>query len=90
MDRIIRKTEVDKFNELLEEHQTAITSDGFKVNERAVIEHNMLAASKVYNNITFTELGSLLNIEADKVIEEDNIAQFLYLSRYLDLTPIRF
>jgi COP9 signalosome complex subunit 4 len=66
LDRIIRKTEVDKFNEMLEEHQTAITSDGFKVNERAIIEHNMLAASKVYNNITFTELGSLLNIDAEK------------------------
>ena len=68
LDRIIRKTEVDKFNEMLEEHQTALTSDGFKVIERAIIEHNMLAASKVYNNITFTELGSLLNIDADKVI----------------------
>ena len=53
---------------MLEEHQTALTSDGFKVIERAIIEHNMLAASKVYNNITFTELGSLLNIDADKVI----------------------
>ncbi|SCZ88176.1 BZ3500_MvSof-1268-A1-R1_Chr10-2g02868 [Microbotryum saponariae] len=30
--------------------------------DRAVMEHNILAASKVYNNITFTGLGHLLGI----------------------------
>lgn len=34
--------------------------------ERAVIEHNLLSASKLYKNITFGELGALLAIDADR------------------------
>lgn len=34
---------------------------------RAVIEHNLLSASKLYTNITFLELGALLGIAPDKV-----------------------
>lgn len=30
--------------------------------DRAVLEHNLLASSKVYNNITFTGLGALLDL----------------------------
>lgn len=33
---------------------------------RAMIEHNLLAASKLYNNIRFNELGSLCEISASK------------------------
>ena len=35
--------------------------------DRAVIEHNLLSASKLYNNISFTELGALLEIPPAKV-----------------------
>lgn len=35
--------------------------------DRAVIEHNLLAVSKLYNNIRFAELGNLFEITADKV-----------------------
>lgn len=41
--------------------------DGSTVLERAVIEHNLLSASKLYNNISFAELGSLLDISPEKV-----------------------
>lgn len=34
--------------------------------DRAVIEHNLLSASKLYNNITFEELGALLEIPPSK------------------------
>ncbi|TPX46898.1 hypothetical protein SeMB42_g03530 [Synchytrium endobioticum] len=44
-------------------------SDGTTVLDRAVIEHNVLSASKLYNNIQFCELGSLLNISAEKAEE---------------------
>jgi len=30
--------------------------------DRAVMEHNLLAASKIYNNITFSGLGALLDL----------------------------
>jgi ABC-type phosphate transport system ATPase subunit len=32
--------------------------------EKAIIEHNMVAASKVYDNIHFSELGKLLEVDA--------------------------
>jgi COP9 signalosome complex subunit 4 len=34
--------------------------------DRAVIEHNLLAVSKLYNNIKFDELGALFEIPAGK------------------------
>lgn len=34
------------------------TGDGFTILEKAVIEHNMVAASRVYDNIRFKELGT--------------------------------
>lgn len=37
------------------------------------MEHNLLAASKLYNNITFNELGALLEVEpcrAEKIASQ--------------------
>lgn len=70
LERILRKGEVERFAKTLRPHQMAMTSDGTNVLERAVMEHNLLSASKLYNNITFAELGSLLEISparAEKV-----------------------
>jgi COP9 signalosome complex subunit 4 len=33
--------------------------------DRAVMEHNLLASSKIYNNITFRGLGALLDVTPD-------------------------
>lgn len=57
MDRIIRRRELEEFAALLLPHQMAKTSDGSTILDRAVTEHNLLSASKLYNNITFQELG---------------------------------
>lgn len=46
---------------------------GSTILDRAVTEHNLLAASKLYNNITFNELGSLLQItpaSAEKIASQ--------------------
>lgn len=40
---------------------------GSSILDRAVIEHNLIAVSKLYNNITFEELGTLLEIPPSKV-----------------------
>ena len=40
---------------------------GSTILDRAVIEHNLLSASKLYNNISFEELGALLEIPPVKV-----------------------
>lgn len=67
LDRIIRHDQLREFENGLEEHQKAMTADGSTILERAVIEHNLLAASKLYNNISFAELGNLLNITPERV-----------------------
>lgn len=51
---------------MLQQHQKATTVDGSTILDRAVFEHNLLSASKLYNNITFVELGALLEIQPDK------------------------
>ncbi|KAL5290461.1 COPS4 family protein [Megaselia abdita] len=66
LDRIIRKSELQEFESLLQLHHKASTLDGSTILDRAVFEHNLLSASKLYNNITFEELGALLEIEAVK------------------------
>ena len=64
MERLLRKDEVEAFAATLAVHQKATVEGGGTVLDRAVIEHNVLAASKLYNNISFGQLGALLGIEA--------------------------
>ncbi|CAG8448494.1 2242_t:CDS:2 [Acaulospora morrowiae] len=66
LDRVLRPNEVKGFAETLKDHQRARLADGTTVLDRAVIEHNLLSASMIYNNITFEELGSLLAITPDQ------------------------
>jgi len=66
LERVLRKSEVARLQASLRPHQMALTSDGSTVLDRAVIEHNLLSASRLYNNITFEELGSLLEISAER------------------------
>ncbi len=63
LDRLIKKSELEEFESLLQPHQKATNADGSTILDHAVIEHNLLAASKLYNNITFEGLGALLEIE---------------------------
>jgi len=62
MKQILRRAELRAFEEGLMEHQKALMADGLTFPQRAVIEHNMAAAIKVYENIRFAELGPLLEI----------------------------
>ena len=66
LDRLIKRTELTEFETLLQAHQKAVMSDGMTILEHAVIEHNLLAASKLYNNITLEGLGLLLEIPPEK------------------------
>ncbi|KAF2324545.1 hypothetical protein GH714_015161 [Hevea brasiliensis] len=67
LERILRKPEIDAFAEELKAHQKALLPDNFTVLDRAMIEHNLLSASKLYSNISFDELGTLLGIPPNKV-----------------------
>jgi COP9 signalosome complex subunit 4 len=66
LGRILRADEVRAFSAELKPHQLAVGGDGLSVLERSVIEHNLLSASKLYNNIELGELGTLLGISAER------------------------
>jgi COP9 signalosome complex subunit 4 len=66
LERILRVAEVDAFGATLKPHQLVVGDDGLTVLSRAVSEHNLLSASKLYNNITIEELGMLLGVGGDR------------------------
>lgn len=69
LDRLIAPAEVDGFAAELAPHQLATTADGSTVLARAMVEHNLLAASRLYVNIRFDALGLLLGLSGDKAEE---------------------
>lgn len=69
LDRLVSPAEVEKFAEGLAPHQLATTADGSTVLAKAVVEHNLLSASRLYRNIKFDALGVLLGLEATKAEE---------------------
>ncbi len=50
--RALRREEVESFAKSLKPHQMAQLPDGSTVLERSVMQHNLLSASKLYNNIS--------------------------------------
>jgi COP9 signalosome complex subunit 4 len=63
--RLLSPTEVTSFSLGLKPHQTALLPDVTQqttVLSNAVLEHNLAAASQVYENITFEALGGLLGV----------------------------
>ncbi|KAK5131849.1 hypothetical protein LTR08_000516 [Meristemomyces frigidus] len=66
LDRLLSPAEVTTFASGLKEHQLAKTSDGSTVLDKAVLEHNLLAVSRLYQNIRTANLGALLGVDADR------------------------
>lgn len=64
--QVLKKEELVKFEASLADHQKAVMGDGMTIVERAVLEHNMLAVSKLYSSIYFSELGRILGVDALK------------------------
>jgi len=52
MDRIITKEEKEKFGKKLKLHQLAKVNESMTVLDKAILEHNIIAASKIYEAIT--------------------------------------
>jgi COP9 signalosome complex subunit 4 len=66
LDRLLSPTEVEAFASTLAPHQLAKTADGSTVLSKAVIEHNLLAVSRLYANITTTALAQILGLKDGK------------------------
>lgn len=79
LDRLIDPAEVDKFAQGLQPHQLATTADGSTVLARAMVEHNLLAASRLYTNIDLDALGVLLGLGGEKA--EDTTAKMIEQGR---------
>jgi len=46
MEQILTRTEMSEFGKSLQRHQTVKLADGFTILEKAIVEHNTVAASK--------------------------------------------
>ncbi|KAI8629415.1 hypothetical protein F5Y19DRAFT_81265 [Xylariaceae sp. FL1651] len=79
LDRLLAPAEVEKFAQGLAPHQLATTSDGSTVLAKAVVEHNLLGASRLYSNIGFEALGVLLGLDAARA--EDTTAKMIEQGR---------
>lgn len=66
LDRLLSTAEVEAFASGLQPHQLAKTGDGTTVLAKAVVEHNLLSASRLYANIGTEELGVLLGCDAER------------------------
>ncbi|KAL2831756.1 hypothetical protein BDW59DRAFT_169601 [Aspergillus cavernicola] len=64
LDRLLIPEEVAAFSQRLAPHQLAQTADGTTVLDKAVVEHNLVAASKLYENIKTDALGAILGLKA--------------------------
>lgn len=72
LDRLLNPADVFNFRSHLAPHQVAKTSDGSTVLDKAVLEHNLIAASRLYENISTESLASLLGLKDGK---EDTAAE---------------
>ena len=81
LNRLLQPTEIKAFAETLQPHQLATTADGSTVLERAVIEHNLLGVSLVYNNIPIASLANLLGLSSDAAKTEAVAARMIEQGR---------
>lgn len=84
MGEVVKREHVADFQQSLQTHQNIKYTDGYSVLDKALIEHNIGVLSKIYMNITFTELGNFLGIKKDqaetfvaKMIAEQRITAVL-------------
>ncbi|KAJ6006745.1 hypothetical protein N7451_004689 [Penicillium sp. IBT 35674x] len=88
LDRLLTAEEVAAFAKKLAPHQLAVTADGATVLDKAVIEHNLVAASKLYENITADALGSILGLQASVDLSAGEKAE-AYAARMVEQGRLR-
>lgn len=64
--QILQPDELRKFESSLQPHQKAVMGDGLTIMERGVVEHNMIAVSKIYDSIYVSELALVLGVSPEK------------------------
>lgn len=64
--QLVTKAELSKFEATLLPHQRATTADGLTIPDKATVQHNLVAVSQLYDNISLVQLGTLLEIDPVK------------------------
>ena len=75
LERLLTPEDTQWLQGRLKEHHKAVTEDGGTVLDRAVIEHNLVGASRLYSNIHVEALGELLGVSTSKA--EDTAAKMV-------------
>lgn len=66
LGQVCRQSEAEAFRAQLKPHQDALLAGSQTILDRALVEHNLLSASKLYANVDIGELGHLLGISAER------------------------
>eukprot|EP00698_Gefionella_okellyi_P005695 TRINITY_DN15160_c0_g1_i1.p1 TRINITY_DN15160_c0_g1~~TRINITY_DN15160_c0_g1_i1.p1 ORF type:complete len:405 (-),score=115.14 TRINITY_DN15160_c0_g1_i1:28-1188(-) len=64
-NKLVRGKAVADFAAQLKPHHTAQV-DGFSVLDNGLVQHNLLAASDIYHNMSFQQMGALLQVAPEK------------------------
>ena len=78
-ERFVAPADAQSFESSLEAHQRALTADGSTIFQKALLEHNMAAAQRVYAAIALPALARRLGIEAPRA--EAMAAKMIYEGR---------
>ncbi|WKY06350.1 hypothetical protein Q1695_006503 [Nippostrongylus brasiliensis] len=78
LDRLIKAPELVDFERELQPHQRT-NEHGQSIVEGVIVEHNMTAVSRLYNNIALPTLAELLGIPVEKA--EEVVAQMISSER---------
>ncbi|KAK6748702.1 hypothetical protein RB195_001362 [Necator americanus] len=78
LDRLIKANELVEFERELQPHQRT-NEHGQSIVEGVIVEHNMTAVSRLYNNIALPTLAELLGISPEKA--EEIVAQMISSER---------
>uniref|UniRef100_A0A1B0G211 PSMD12/CSN4-like N-terminal domain-containing protein n=1 Tax=Glossina morsitans morsitans TaxID=37546 RepID=A0A1B0G211_GLOMM len=62
---VVKRSELQQFETLLQKHHKSIATDGISVFDRAIIEHNVMACNKVCNIISFEALAAISGTPTD-------------------------
>jgi COP9 signalosome complex subunit 4 len=66
LDRVLSPEDVALFNEHLSEHHHTTLADGSTVLDQAVLQHNVLSISRLYDYIKVSELARLLDVSESR------------------------
>jgi len=66
LEQILKRHELDLFVQALMPHQKAVAGDGYSILDKAVMEHNLIAIGRIYENICITEVATILGLEPEK------------------------